>query len=116
MRPRPQLLADEIPGPLVRVLRSRDTPREWENVRAFRLLFTSGDEAVLLATVAPALTGALRYGADGELRPSFYTVQHPRLHSVRVDEVLSCVEIEAPRAPPPRTRRRPRRRRKRRRV
>src|SRR5262249_18472592 len=113
---RPQLLADEIPGPLVRVLRSRHPRREWENVRAFRVLFTSGDEAVLLAAVAPALAGPRRYSADGELRPSFFTVQHPRLHTVRADEILSCVEIEAPRAPPPRARRRPQRRRKRRRA
>src|SRR5262245_49702492 len=112
---RPQLLADEIPGPLARVLRSRRPPREWENVRAFRILFTSGDEAVLLASVAPALAGAIRYSADGELMPSFFTVQHPRLHTVRADEILSCVEIEAPRLPPPRARRPPPRRRKRRR-
>jgi hypothetical protein len=94
---------------------SRRAPREWENVRAFRILFSSGDEAVLLATVAPSLAGALRYSTDGELLPSFFTVQHPRLHTVRADEVLSCVEIEAPRVPPPRSRRRPSRRRKRRR-
>ncbi len=110
---RSALLADEIPAPLVRVLRSRRARREWDNVRAFRLLFSSGDEAVLLSTVAPSLAGALRYSSDGELLPSFLTVQHPRLHTVRADEVLSCVEVDVPRAPP-RARRRPAARRGRR--
>ena len=112
---RSPLLADEIPSPLVRVLRSRRARREWENVRAFRLLFSSGDETVLLTTVSPSIGGAIRYSTDGEPLPSFLTVQHPRLHTLRADEVLSCVEIDLPRTPPrPRRARTAARRRRRR--
>ncbi len=106
------LLADDIPAPLVAVLRSRRHRREWENVRAFRVLFSTGDETVLLSSVTPPIAGAIRYGADGEVLPSFLTVQHPRLHVVRADEILSCVEVDAPR----RSRRRPAPRRTKRRV
>jgi len=91
------LLTDDIPAPLVAVLRSRRPRREWENVRAFRVLFSTGDETVLLSSVTPPIAGAIRYSADGEVLPSFLTVQHPRLHVVRADEVISCVEIDAPR-------------------
>jgi hypothetical protein len=91
------LLADDLPAPLVAVLRARRARREWDNVRAFRLVFSTGDQVVLLSTLAPPIAGAIRYSSDGDVLPSFFTVQHPRLHVVRADEVLSCVEIDVPR-------------------